>query len=233
MPESLEKPMLAYLAHFARESSRSDRWIIIQAAERFCHRDPAFVQSLRLMVKEEQTLARLTTQFLARYGQTPSSGMSLAKRAEPLRQLLGLRFELAMLLMMNRIEITLLEPLAQRSASDPAMLGLIRQLLDDRQGHVTFQTERLTWEFADFNFLRRNLRRWRLRLLFAGLLGWTLLTQNRLLTSLGISPWCFAWEAWRSFKPLLQRLVPYRRDELLAALSFQHHCRYDKPDPLA
>lgn len=224
-------PMLSYLANFARESGRSDRWIIQQAAQRDGHRDPAFVQSLRLMVKEEQTLAKLAAKFLARYGRSPCIGTSLAKRAQPLRQWLGLRFEMAMLLLMNRIEVTLLTSLRSQPIGDPALADLIDQLLRDRQGHLAFQTERLTWEFADFNFLRRNLRRWRLRWLFAGLIGWTLLTRRSLLAPMPVSRWRLAIDCWRSFKPMLERLVPYHRHALLQALSVQHHHRYDPPLP--
>ena len=47
---------------------------------------------------------------------------------------------------------------------------------------------------------------------------------------LGQSPVAWAAQTWRQFEAILERIVPYRRDELLRLLTEQRERPYDRPN---
>ncbi len=223
-----------------QEHLAADRaWMTLAATGTDSHgeTDHALVQSLRLMVKEQQYLAKLHQQAIDRYDLAqPPRGHRLMRAwaavTQPVRRWLGLRFELSILLLMSLIHLTLarllVSPEAQTAGmTDAGILGVCQQSLRDRQLHAAFLAERLTREFADFNFIRRNLRRWRLRGMFALLLGWVILTQGRMIRAAGSSRSALTRQAWRSFEGVLERMVPYHRANLLATLLAQEQQPYD------
>ena len=70
------------------------------------------------------------------------------------------------------------------------------EVLRDKVAHVSFLTEKLTAEFADFNFARRNLRRLRLRIMCALAIVCGAVFQGKLLAAAGISRQNFAAKCW-------------------------------------
>ncbi len=219
-----------WLARFADRANRTPSWMV-DAALSTHPNDPALVQCLRLWIKEDHALAKLA-HHLIQQGDWPTTPPAKVYGWIPslpqLRQKLGLRFEVSILLLGNVLEVASLKQLCAR-VHDPALRRGIEQLLHDRQQHVAFASEWLTREFADFNFLRRNLRRMRLRMLFALMLGDYLWHHGRTLQPLGLSRRLILQQTWRSFAQLLENMVPYHRDALLAQLLAQREHPYDQP----
>ena len=195
---------------------------------RRCPQDPAFVQCLRLMLKEEQYLAGIGTRLLRPQDRNPRlapAGRGVLKRHWAV---LGLRYHLASAVLNHLLDLRLAH-IQRRGQSDPATLAALDQIIHDRNAQLAFTAEWLTKEFADFNFLRRNLRRMRLRLIFAAMLVRAALADGPLLHAAGSSCSGFALESWAAFRELLERMVPYHRDVLLAELLAQREHPYDKP----
>lgn len=214
-----------FLLDLRRRLGRPRCWII-EATAQSCAGDPAYLQSLRLFLKEELHLANLLDRLL-KQPCPPADPMPL-RLALVIRQRLGTRFEWSVLLLQALIDVQLVQLLSQQPQPSPQQ-QVAQQIIRDREHHLNFHAERLTLEFADFNFLRRNLRRFRLRLMFAGLLATTLFRHHRLLGSNGISALSFALSAWAHFNHLLEAMVPYHRTALLNQLLSQHRHPYDKP----
>ncbi len=209
-------------------AASGNRRTIERAADR-CADDPAFVQSLRLFVKEQQyhaTLlrdaagARKTPSWRSRWTEATVNG---------LRRTFTLRFELA-ILMLNQLVAVTLSRLVLAATTDAALRAIAEQLLHDARRHVAFHSERLTTEFVDFNFVRRNLRRWRLRLMCFAALVIAAVQYRRLFRAAGTSPVTFLQSGWTSFNHVLERMVPYRRAALLRRLTRLRQHRYDAPD---
>ena len=62
------------------------------------------------------------------------------------------------------------------------------------------------------------MRRLRLRVMWGAALLYTTACHGRLIRAVGMSRRRFVMVAYRRFGSLLERIVPYRRDALLAAL---------------
>jgi hypothetical protein len=227
---ALRRPVLTFLRRAFPGQPDGGRWLIAQAL-RHCLGDPAYVQSLRLFTKEEAQLHDLMDRLRARYGDPRPSSGTLHAAAVRARRVLGLRFELSALLTGELLNIAVLK-LVEPAVSDPTLHDVFRQALADRQGHAAFHAERLTLEFADFHFLRRNLRRLRLRLGFGLMLAAVVVRYGRLIRAAGGSRRAFATASWHNFQATLERMVPYHREALLAALLHQDQRPYDKPMPV-
>jgi hypothetical protein len=198
-------------------------WAIAQ-----CPNDPAYVQSLRLFIREEQHHQVLIKQWLSKRhlkGQ-PAGGKRAATRK--LVRPLGLRFELSLLLL-TEIASRCLNEITAEQVNDPALLGLLSQIMHDQQCHIAFHSERLTTEFADFNFIRRNLRRWRMRTMMGTLLTGLAIRHRPLLDALGVSASTFMSRCWQQFNNVLEHVTPYHREKLAATLHQHEHRPYDKP----
>jgi hypothetical protein len=197
------------------------------AAERYAA-DPAFVQAQRLMVKERLVHAQLIARLRERLGLANRPRTRRAWLIASAFGLAGPRFEMSIFLLADLIDLATLEQV-QAETDDPAVRGVCGSIRRDRRGHVEFLTERLTMELADLNFARRNLRRARLRALFAAILANALYRRGALLRAAGASRRAFAAGAWREFDATLERVVPYRRDALVSALGLQREKPYEKP----
>ena len=201
---------------------------LIAAAAAGLPEDPAFVQCLRLLVKEEHYHAQLGARALRRLG-APEVRPSWGRRLwQHVRHPLGLRFELSIMLLSDLVDLNLYQRV-QRSIADPALGAMCAQIIRDKQAHAAFHTERLTLEYADFNFLRRNLRRVRLRLMFALVALGALAMHQGLIRASGTGGRRFLQDCGVDFAATLERMVPYRRDTLLAALLNQRKNPYSKP----
>ena len=215
--------------------------IMVWQAIRECGADPAFIQALRLLGKEQhhhlQLLNELRTRSMPPLQRlaTPGSSWSLSRH-------LGLRFGFACNLIDDLLELQVLATV-HAMIGDPPSRAAIEQMIHDRRAHVAFVSERLTMGYADFNFVRRNLRRARLRIMFGALL---LLTLARFLAVVSGSGRVGAGEisaknrmqvvsqflvtGWREFQRQLEAMVPYRRDMLLARLMAQQQRPYDEAE---
>lgn len=205
--------------------------IITTAQKRFGH-DPAFVQSLRLLAKERQFHHGLLLQLQERHQPQALLPAMLQARKEMTASLLGIRYFLASLLLDDILDLGLLR-LAQQQWTDPAALGVCQTLIRDKTAHATFLAERLTMEYADFNFMRRNLRRLRLRSLFFIHLRRMLRQDHALLAVARITPREFARQSWQRFAAVLESMVPYRRDELMKSLKVQSEKPYGEAREIA
>lgn len=199
--------------------------------------DPAFVQCVRLLLKERayhaQLLARCGQHLSPARRQPPTAGPRL-HRPSPMDRLarrLGPRFEFARLLLEDLRLLTVLPSILHRPdpADRPVLHAALEQVLADRRDHADFLAERLTREFADFNFLRRNLRRYRLRFQYAACLTADLALHARLFDTLHAQPPGYVPRAWRSFSSTLEQIVPYHRDRLLLLLLTQEREPYAQP----
>ena len=231
-PERMDQAILTWLQRFAARAQRMPTWLIESALHSHAD-DPAFVQCLRLWIKEEHYLSKLATQMqrptLLLPGSAVVSGrMRFIPPLPRLRHHLGLRFEVSILLLGHVIELVSLRHL-HAQAQDATLRSSLEQMWRDRQQHVAFASEWLAREFADFNFFRRNLRRLRLRMLFALMLSDYLRHQGATLRTLGLSRGQVFRESWTSFAHLMENMVPYHRDALLHLLLSQREHPYDQP----
>ncbi len=199
-------------------------WVMRRAAERHAA-DPAFVQCLRLVVREQHHHRDLAAKLQARFDRTPPAPAAVS--ADGLKPL-GVRFRLSLQLLSDLADLATLEQVAATD-DDAAMSVACTTILRERQMHVAFLAERLAAEFADFHFVRRNLRRWRVRAMFAGLLAARLIEQRGVLRALDVSPHAWVAQTWRHFEAVLERIVPYRRAELLRLLTSQRERPFDRP----
>lgn len=189
--------------------------------------DPAMVQSVRLMLKERHHHHELMSKVRSRFAAGTRAPGLFHRLGTALAHALGVRFELSLFLLADILDTTVLRKMESTLEDAPSRQAL-QSILRERRSHVAFLTERLTMELADLNFVRRNLRRWRLRAMFILALAWTTLIHGRSLGSTGTNTSQFVLEAWHNFRTLLERMVPYHRDTLIRALLSQSERPYDK-----
>ncbi len=231
LPAPVRKPLIRWLKTQQCLATEGGVWLIERAA-RDCSRDHAYVQSLRLLVREQRHHNELAQKLLRRMGAHSDGTRGLACRlrrgvAGVRRVLLGPRFELSLLLMRTLLDLTILDLVAQ--LPDGALHGAVRNVAKDKRAHTVFCAERLTALYADFNFVRRNLRRGRLRLMWGTILITAAWRHGGVIHKSGTSRRRFVIHAYRRFAGLLEQIVPYRRDALLAALGTQRREPYAKP----
>ena len=212
-----------WAAHRRASLSHQTAWLVSAAVHRCAH-DPAYIQSLRLISREQAYHADLL-------GTPPSPSRSRSSMLTSVRRLLGMRFELSVLLLDDLADLATYDLLADALTPGP-LRDACRQIAHDRRMHAMFHAERLTVEFADFNFIRRNLRRLRLRAMFAAAVARVAVRHAALFRAAGIRRTMLIGYAWSLFRSLLERMVPYRRDALLAMLLDQRTDPYAEPREL-
>ena len=194
--------------------------------------DPAYIQALRLMFKERQHHDGLYGRLEAHLGAVAGSTVSQMGRPgggrirDFIRACLGPRFALSLLVLDHLMELAVLRICEQFSA-DPALRGVAAGVGSELNAHIALSSERLTWLYADFNFIRRNLRRLRLRLMCAAMLIMTRWRYRRLIRTALPSTWPFLTDTFRRFNRLLEQIVPYHRHTLRAVLLRQRQHPYD------
>lgn len=243
----------AWLAHLANEQVAASPWLTRQVTRQFPN-DPAYIQSLRLCLREQQHHRELISRWLegcdlaentfgALGSFTDSGGCENSGGADSggsggggggvfwltAGRVFGPRFTLACMVLNDLVDQVMLTRLAERT-DHPTLGGILAILLREKQAHTTFHVERLTWAFADFNFLRRNLRRHRLRALFALRLTDTLIRHRRAVAALDFTPLAFSRRCWRRLETQLNLMVPYQRDTLLRTLVAQKEQPYAQSD---
>ena len=215
-------------------------WLLDNALRHYSH-DPAYIQSLRLMAREHRCNGELIGRLLARYGVgrhtwfAPTRLPLRRRLARWRRASLGSRFDMSLCLLSDLLDLTVLILLDQAPAFDPdaTLYTACLNLRQDKQAHIAFTSERLTMLYADFNFIRRNVRRLRLRLMWTVYLVHAAMRHGHLIRVCGATRWRFVSNGYRLFSRLLERMVPYRRDALLAALLNQRQDPYAEPEALA
>lgn len=220
----------ASVAHWLRwisETNAPARQRLISWAVTDCASDPAYIQSMRLFVKEEEHHAATIARYLTLRRLTAPEGGFTRAAVRAMIKPLGLRFELSILLL-SEIAVITMNRLLLAKTGDGALRWLLTQMVHDHQCHLAFHSERLTTEFADFNFVRRNLRRLRLRVMFAMAVKGITCYHRPLLKALDCPPRQFASQCAAGFRCVLERMVPYRRDALMARLLDQRENPYAK-----
>ncbi len=207
---------------------RAGRSRLVDRATAQCADDPAYIQSLRLFIREEEHHQANVQRWLEQRGQSSIPADSLRSLLRGITRPLGVRFELSIVLISEIVTLTLNRMLFDQS-SDVVLNGVLRQLMTDQEQHIAFHSERLTAEYADFNFIRRNLRRWRLRSLHAVLVRVAAWRHRSMLKAMNIEPKVFKRISCANFETILGRMVPYRREALLKTLVEQREQRYEKP----
>jgi hypothetical protein len=222
-----------------RTINESGIWLI-QDALRHCPHDPAYIQSLRLIARENREDGEMIHRLMGSLGLPgePRSGVLGALRRSFdrwRRRWLGSRFEMSLRLLDDLLDLTVLSILhaGPDLCRQAPVQGVCKNLYQNKQAHIAFAVERLTTLYADFNFVRRNLRRLRLRLMWTALLLHAAVGHRQLLRTGGVSYGDFVFGGYRRFSRLLERMVPYHRDALLAALLDQKQDPYAEPQRLA
>ncbi len=229
-PVRLGHPSLSaavtWLRHCAGAQTAGRPWLIGRAVTKYRH-DPAFVQSLRLFVGEHKYHRQIIGRVLERLG---AADQPVRRPGLFLRGgwLLGVRYELSALLLAALIDVAVFR-VVRDVTDDDSLRGVCAGVIRDKRAHVAFLAERLTMEFADFNFVRRNLRRLRLRAMFSLKLARVAAEHGRLITLAGWTRRRFVGGCWTRFAGVLEQMVPYRREALLAALLAQRKDPYAKP----
>lgn len=214
------RPILHRYVSLVRSADLQARqWMIDEAARTLTH-DPALVQSLRLLIKEQQYHDRELSVLLVGSDQSGQSTDLPHRVYRAVRRRLGLRYEMARLLISLIVQYEWLSALRE-NWPDFGTTALCTQLQHDMQGHIAFLRERLTHEFAEFNFARRNLRRWRLRGLFTLRVSRMTWHARASLRELGLSPRVLAHRSLDHFEQVLRQMVPYHRGELVRQLQGQ------------
>lgn len=213
----------------------SGAWLVARAVHDW-RDDPWFVQALRLMVTEQRHHEDLLERLAVRWGAGGSSDASGHRMTETVhrilskcrRRCLGPRFEMSVWLLKMVGEHALLRLIAG-AMEDEVVRSVCRVVAQEKRAHIAFLVERLTMLYADFNFIRRNLRRLRLRMMWGVISLSDAMGHRRLLDTVGSTRLRFLWDGFRRFAQLLEQMVPYRRDALLASLRMQQQDRYAKP----
>ena len=239
-PPRLDEALTGWLQHRRRPQAamiESARRLVADAVDRN-RDDPAYIQCLRLLVKERQYQHELAQRWLARPGGHDQSRRrkgtfaTIHRRIAAWRfMLLGARFEMSVQFFADLYDLSVMS-MAAGSGSGSVAADVAANLAHDKRAHVAFAAERLTMLYADFNSLRRNLRRLRLRGIWLTCLLRCVARDGRLIKACGRSRWQFLFAALRQFDQLLETMVPYRRDALLKALMSQRQQPYAKPHQL-
>jgi hypothetical protein len=225
----------ARLLRSFRDRGRTNQWLA-DHAEQIAGRDPAYAQAVRLYIKEERYLRDIVIGTLGTLA--PPTPTRFDRFIRPwalstvaaIRRRLGLRFDLSIRLIGHVTDMHLLE--AAGHVAVPAMpRALLDQLTASKRAHLAFHAERLTADYADFDFFRRNATRVRLRLMAAVALTYVALRHRRSLRAARISPLRFATTGLTRFQRMLRRVLPYRRRELLNTLVAQQRSPFDDPMP--
>ncbi len=219
----------AWLNRLAAAQAVTAPWLINQAIAQWSG-DPAYIQSLRLLLREQRFHGDLLDKLMTRAG-IPR------KPYDPTQDLfikagrtLGARYTLSAMLLSDLIDVAMLEQL-ETASTDPVVRAVCQAILREKRQHIVFHTERLTMAFADFNFVRRNLRRLRLRTMYTAKLGRLLYHDHACMTAMNARPHVFVRDCWRRMMAVIEEVVPYRRDALMAALLSQDQQPYADPRP--
>lgn len=225
LPADMCRPLAGWLQRCAAGQGVAGPVLISQAVEQFSD-DPAYVQSLRLLVKEQQYHARIIQDWLRALGisEPVSRSPGVFLRGGPV---LGFRYQLSAMLLADLIDISVLELLCS-STDDAVLHAASRAILAEKTAHAAFHTERLTMAFADFNAIRRNLRRARLRAMFAMKLARTLAQDSPLISATQQPHGSFTAACWDRFRQVLEVMVPYHREHLMRALIQQREQPYGR-----
>lgn len=193
---------------------------LLEHAPDACGHDPALVQTLRLHYRERAWQEKQLCTLIHRHQPGHVLQAVTSRRKRTTATLFGMRYFLASLLLDDLLDIILLGH-AMAQVGDKVTRQVLGHLREERVAHAAFLGEYLTLAYADFNFIRRNLRRARLRGLFAIHLRRMMQYEQPLLQATGLSRRELSRQSWRVFGRVMERVVPYRRDALLAALTHQ------------
>ena len=211
--------------------SRTDGLVTDRIVSRFSH-DPAYVQSLRLLTKERAVHAKVAGQLTSRFAASPErtrekKPLKLGRLARVVRGM-SIRFALSCIMLSDMVSVQLWE-MASESTDDAALRDAATLVSRDRVRQAAFMRERLTMEFSDFNFIRRNLRRLRLRLMFSLIALLILWRHRRFIRQCGRPLSRMFVDSRAHFETALELIAPYKRDRLVQLLLSQREHPYGEP----
>lgn len=149
------------LAQFQLGDGGGPACLIAGNAAKFRNQSEDMRRVVDLWFEEEKEHSRLLGCALKRFGGTPITSHWSFTAFCLSRQLLGVRFELTVLLL-TEIVSTAYYRLLRRHAGDPAIDGVCALILRDEAGHVAFHRDRLAHESGARGWL------WRLRFQLLG-----------------------------------------------------------------
>ncbi len=139
LPEPARLALACSFQRFALGES-GDGAHLLHLAER--RGDPAYLQSVRLLVAEEQRHSALFERGLRHLGARPLRAHWSDAAFTLLRRSLGLDTEIALFLVAETVALPYFEGLAAHRG-DPVVAGIGRRILLDERQHVRFQVDRL------------------------------------------------------------------------------------------
>jgi hypothetical protein len=196
IPPHLRQPLIRSLQRFQVGESGDGLYLRRNAA---ALADPAYFTAIDLFIKEEQEHARLLAQVLKTLGAPLLKRHWSATVFRLVRQALGLKQELLVLLVAEMIAKKYYRALNE-GTDDPVLRAVFRQILNDELGHLAFHIEHLRRFFAPWPFAARLVicELWRAFYRVVCLVVW--LDHRPALQALKVTPEGFWWDCGLIFE---------------------------------
>lgn len=142
LPFEVIKPLLASLEQFQLGDGGGPAYLIARDREKFLSGAKHLRRLVDLWFEEEKEHSRLLGGLVARFGGTPIAGHWSFTAFCACRRILGVQFELTVLLL-TEISSTAYYRLLRRYAQDEAVRQVCKLILRDEAGHIRFHCDRL------------------------------------------------------------------------------------------
>ena len=205
LPITVVKPLVKSLEQFQLGDGGGPAYLIAWNRERFLSQSPGMRDLVDLWFAEEREHARLLAQTVSRFqGRCIRSHWSFSVFCL-VRQWLGVRFELTVLLLTEIVSTVYYRQLL-RYGDDPALRSMCRLILRDEVGHVAFHRDRLVCQAIKGQAAFGRI--WRAWFCGLGLAAATMLWVNHApgLCAIGSSGREFYRRIWRELSVFLARL---------------------------
>jgi hypothetical protein len=142
LPEAVRLPLLRSLEQFHLGDGGGPAYLIAPNRERFLISETQMRTLVDCWFREEKEHSRLLGRLVARLGGTPIEGHWSFSAFCLTRQLLGVGFELTVLLL-TEISSTAYYRLLRRHGDDRVLRAVCKLILRDEAGHIAFHRARL------------------------------------------------------------------------------------------
>lgn len=141
LDDATRRALARSLAHFQLGESGEGRHLLAWAArDPEAAADPGYREALRLFLEEEHAHARLLARVVGHLGGTLVRRHWSHRAFKALRRLLGLRFEIQVLVTAELIGLTYYRLLGQR-VRDPVVEAACARFVRDERGHLSFHRD--------------------------------------------------------------------------------------------
>jgi hypothetical protein len=180
-------------------------YLIADDREGFLTSAPGMRELVDLWFAEEREHSRLLLGAVQRFGGTPIEGHWSFSAFCRCRQVLGVRFELTVLLL-TEIASTAYYRMLLRHADDPVLRGVCRLILRDEAGHIAFHRDRLAHQGR--SPIGRYGPLWEACFRSLGLMAATMLWVNHAsgMRAVGVTRREFYREVWLELSQFVSRL---------------------------